>query len=111
MRGYKPSDPLPQELDSAPRDPIFSGPAKVIVIVDSQDLEHVIIIGISSHDRPGLLRDISCGIGSLGLQVHHTEASVIQSRSISVWRCELIGGGGNLDAAEMQAVLSVSLRD
>lgn len=102
MRGYKPS----QELDSAPRDPIFAGPAKVIVVVDSQDLEHVIIIGINSHDRPGLLRDISRGIGNLGLQVHHTEASVIQSRSISVWRCELIDGGGNLDAAEMQAVLS-----
>lgn len=108
MRGYTPSDPLPQELYLAPKDPILAGPAKVIVVVESQDLEDVIIIGITSHDRPCLLRDISCGIGDLGLQVHHTEASVVQSRSISVWRCALIDGGRNPDEAEMQGILSVS---
>ena len=79
MRGYTPSDPLPQELYFASKDPILAEPAKVIVVVNSQDLEDVIIVGITSQDRPCLLRDISCVIGDLGLQVHHTEASVVQS--------------------------------
>lgn len=107
IRGYNPSEPLPEELDSVPREAKLSGPAKIIVAIDSQDLEDMVIIGINAADRPGLLLLISRGLHSLDLQLHHTEASVILNRSISIWRCSMIQEG-TADAAEMQAVLSVS---
>ncbi|KAL7547487.1 hypothetical protein ACHAWF_010781 [Thalassiosira exigua] len=56
--------------------------------------------------QPGLLLDISRGLHNLGLQLHHTEASVIHGRSISTWRCGLIDDGANPDEGEMQAVLT-----
>jgi K+/H+ antiporter YhaU regulatory subunit KhtT len=78
-------------FDQAKSLPDFSGlPPKVIVAVDSQSLEDVVIVGINAADRPGLLLSISKGLHSIGLQLHHTEASVILDRSVSVWRCEFI---------------------
>ena len=109
IRGYDPSEPFPEELDSAPRESRLAGPAKIVVVIDTQDLEDMVIVGINVTDRPGLLLDISRGLHSLGLQLHHTEASVILSRSISIWRCALIDDGEVApNAEEMQAILSVS---
>mmetsp|Transcript_25509 Transcript_25509/g.54881 ORF Transcript_25509/g.54881 Transcript_25509/m.54881 type:complete len:1149 (+) Transcript_25509:308-3754(+) len=111
IRGYNPSEPLPEEFESAPRESRLSGPAKVVVAVDAQDLEDVVLVGINANDRPGLLLEISRGLHTLGLQLHHTEASVIKSRSVSIWRCALIDEGGHPDASEMQAVLSSLLEN
>ena len=66
--------------------PLSDAP-KVIVTVD-RDL---VVVGVDSRDRPGLLLDLSKGLHSLGLQFHHTEASVINNRSLSIWRCEPMG--------------------
>lgn len=53
--------------------------------------EHdLVVIGIDTRDRPGLLLDISKGLSSLHLNLRHTEASVVGLRSISVWRCEMV---------------------
>ncbi len=110
IRGFDPSvPPLEEQFDLGPKVSQLVGPAKVVCLIDTQDLEDVVIIGINSNDRPGLLLDISRGLHSLGLQLHHTEASVIQSRSISIWRCAFFDDEAeHPDASEMQRVLSVS---
>jgi len=67
------------------------GPPQILVSYDNnvalygQDL---IIIGVNSHDRPGLLNEISKCLTGLKLQCHRAEAAVIGLRSLSVWRCE-----------------------
>ena len=107
IRGFNPSQPL--EFDSiAPksqRNLLASGSTKVVVSIDSHDIDDVVIVGINANDRPGLLLDISRGLHSLGLQLHHTEASVIQGKSISIWRCALIEEGDSANAGEMETVL------
>ena len=102
---------MSEELELAQRENKLSGPSKVVVAIDTQDLEDVVIVGINAVDRPGLLLDISRGLHSLGLQLHHTEASVILGRSISIWRCALIDEDGNANAAEMQTVLSRTIEN
>ncbi|KAL7540472.1 hypothetical protein ACHAXR_010131, partial [Thalassiosira sp. AJA248-18] len=108
IRGYDASNPY-FETDSGSRTSMLEGQAKVVVVIDTQDLEDVVIVGINANDRPGLLLSVSRGLHSLGLQLHHTEASVIRNRSISVWRCALIDEGASPNAAEMQASLSSML--
>ena len=108
IRGFDPSSPLPDEFGPAPKESTSAGSAKVVVAIDTQDLDDVVIVGVNANDRPGLLLDISRGLHSLGLQLHHTEASVVLNRSISIWRCALIDEHGTADAEEMQAVLRVS---
>lgn len=67
------------------------GPPQILVSYDNnvalydQDL---IIIGVNSHDRPGLLNEISKCLTGLKLQCHRAEAAVVGLRSLSVWRCE-----------------------
>jgi len=51
----------------------------------------MVLVGISTQDRPGLLLDISKSLLGLGLQLRHTEAAVLDVRSVSIWRCEVIG--------------------
>mmetsp|Transcript_5533 Transcript_5533/g.13341 ORF Transcript_5533/g.13341 Transcript_5533/m.13341 type:complete len:1248 (+) Transcript_5533:310-4053(+) len=50
-----------------------------------------VIVGVDARDRPGLLLDISKGLLRLNLTLRHSEASVVKDRSISIWRCEVIG--------------------
>jgi uncharacterized protein with PhoU and TrkA domain len=50
-----------------------------------------VIVGVDAKDRPGLLLDISKGLLRLNLTLRHSEASVVGDRSISIWRCEVIG--------------------
>ena len=61
---------MSEELELAQRENKLSGPSKVVVAIDTQDLEDVVIVGINAVDRPGLLLDISRGLHSLGLQLH-----------------------------------------
>ena len=101
IRGFESNDDTPMKTHSVSN---LSGGVKVVVTVDTQDLEDVVLVGINANDRPGLLLDISRGLHALGLQLHHTEASVVQNRSLSIWRCEVIDNA-ELDAEEVRAVL------
>jgi di/tricarboxylate transporter len=62
-------------------------PAKIVVTIDKD----LVVVGINVKDRSGLMLDISKGLLRLNLQLHHTEAAVVGDRSISIWRCEVIG--------------------
>lgn len=103
IRGEEHMEPLVEdsielhEVTSLAKD----GPAKIVVLLDTQDLNDIVTVGINANDRPGLLQDISGRLHSLGLQLHHTEAAVVSSRSFSVWRCELFDDESNLDADEI----------
>lgn len=114
IRGYNPSEPFAiddGEVSGVPSESRLDGPAKVVVSVDSQGLEDVVIVGINVSDRPGLLLDISRGLHTLGLELHHTEAAVVRGRSISIWRCAMIDEDAKPDSAEMQAVLCSLLQN
>jgi hypothetical protein len=67
------------------------GPPQILVSYDNNValyVQDLIIIGVNSHDRPGLLNEISKCLTGLKLQCHRAEAAVIGLRSLSVWRCE-----------------------
>ena len=79
----------------------LDGAPKIVAVLDTRDLNDVVMVGVNVTDRPGLLLDISGRLHSLGLQLHHTEAAVISGRSFSVWRCELFEEDSNVDADEI----------
>lgn len=72
------------------------GPPLVTVDVDpdahQDDPEHVgrMVLGISANDRPGLLHDISQALNRLQVQLLHCEASAVGSRSVSIWRLQVL---------------------
>lgn len=81
-------------------------PSKIIVVADDGiGTNKVVIIGLNTKDRPGLLHDISKGIVRLKLQCRSTEAAVVDQRSISIWRCE-VQKGGISDEEEIWSVLN-----
>lgn len=108
IRGYDPSEPFGEEVNPTPKETILDGSAKVVVVLDTTDLQDMVLVGINANDRPGLLLDISRGLHSLGLQLHHTEAAVIQNRSVSIWRCE-VRNNAHSDSDEIWSVLSALL--
>mmetsp|Transcript_26730 Transcript_26730/g.53353 ORF Transcript_26730/g.53353 Transcript_26730/m.53353 type:complete len:1289 (+) Transcript_26730:191-4057(+) len=108
IRGYDPSEPIGDEPNVALNEIALHGPSKIVVVLDSSDLEDMVLVGINANDRPGLLLDISRGLHSLGLQLHHTEAAVIQDRSFSIWRCEVMNSAHS-DADEIWSILSAQL--
>jgi di/tricarboxylate transporter len=65
-------------------------PTKIVVTTDTYDSDRSVIVGVDAQDRAGLLLDISKGLLRLNLQLRHTEAKVIDERSLSIWRCECI---------------------
>lgn len=83
-----------------------SDPPQIVVTSDSGS-QRLVLVGINSRDRPGLLLDISKGLLRLDLQLRHTEAAVIGDRSISIWRCEYLGADLP-DIEEIWSVLNVS---
>jgi hypothetical protein len=82
-----------------------SDPPQIVVTSDSGS-QRLVLVGINSRDRPGLLLDISKGLLRLNLQLRHTEAAVIGDRSISIWRCEYLGADLP-DIEEIWSVLNV----
>ena len=72
------------------------GPPLVTVDVDpdadQNNPEHVgrMVLGISANDRPGLLHDISQALNRLRVQLLHCEASAVGSRSVSIWRLQVL---------------------
>eukprot|EP00804_Cyclotella_cryptica_P009264 CCRYP_016753-RA/>CCRYP_016753-RA protein AED:0.22 eAED:0.24 QI:713/0/0.5/1/0/0.5/2/0/696 len=62
------------------------------VVVSNQEDHDLVVVAIDTLDRPGLLLDISKCLSRLHLELHHTEAAVRHSRSLSIWRCEASSG-------------------
>jgi len=46
-----------------------------------------IVVAVDTMDRSGLLLDISKCLAGMEMDLHHTEATVKQQRSLSIWRC------------------------
>lgn len=115
IRGILPSEPNRGEL--LPLHPAkrstsntvceSTDPAQIVVAPDEQTVPPMVVVGVNCLDRPGLLHDISKCLFSLRLQCHHSEASVIGLRSVSVWRCEILDNGV-ADEEEIWTVLNVS---
>jgi UTP:GlnB (protein PII) uridylyltransferase len=78
---------------------------QVVVTADHE----FVVIGANAQDRPGLLSDISKGLLRLNFSLHHAEAAVVGTRSISVWRCELMNSDLP-DLEEIWSVINVSTR-
>jgi uncharacterized protein with PhoU and TrkA domain len=82
------------------------GAYKVAVAID----EGAVIVGVDARDRHGLLLDISKGLVRLNLTLHHSEASTINDRSISIWRCEVADENKKSSSPdEIQSVLNAML--
>jgi di/tricarboxylate transporter len=87
-----------EEVDSSPR------PTQVIVSRDAFHTDGVILIAVDCKDRSGLLSDISDALFQrAGLQIKHSEANVVDGRSLSVWRCETTRTPGSTDGPEAPA--------
>ena len=70
-------------VDPGPR------PTRVIVTRDAFHTDRIILVAVDCADRAGLLSDISDALFQrAGLQIKHSEANVVEGRSLSVWRCE-----------------------
>ena len=63
---------------------------QIVVSPDNRSKSCIVLIGVNTRDRPGLLLDISKCLLQLKLQVHHTEDLVYDEQSLSVWRCSNI---------------------
>ena len=79
---------------------------KVVVTVDNRSHNRVVLVGVNTGDRPGLLLDISKCLLKLDLQVHRTEASVFDEQSVSVWRCNHFGSK-EYDEDQISGMLNV----
>lgn len=79
--------------------------ATVVIAMDNQ----VIVIGIVSRDRPGLLLDISQILLRLHLQLRHAEAAVLLDWSVSTWRCEYIDGHQPRDFKAIDSAMTTML--
>lgn len=70
--------------------PSLGGSSRVVVA--NQEDHDLVVVAIDTLDRPGLMMDISKCLARLHLELHHTEAAVHNSRSLSIWRCEPSSG-------------------
>ncbi len=84
-----------------------TAPPKIVAVADKDD-HQLVIIGINARDRPGLLLDISKTLIRLGLNFHRTEALVLDGRSLSLWRCEVLEKVAS-DIEEIWSVLNAML--
>lgn len=81
------------------------------VVVSNQEDHDLVVVAIDTMDRPGLMLDISKSLSRLRLDLHHTEAAVRHSRSLSIWRCEPSSGTDELVAeiwSVIQSIVSTS---
>jgi predicted amino acid-binding ACT domain protein len=79
---------------------------QIVVTPDNRSHSCLVLIGVNTRDRPGLLLDISKCLLQLKLQVHRTEAAVHDEQSVSVWRCSNIESKES-DAEQILAMLNV----
>lgn len=81
---------------------------KIIVTSDAFHTKGAVMIGIDCYDRAGLLMEISKAIFSQNLQLKHSEAKVIDGRSLSIWRCQTIESA-EIEIEELYTALSTKL--
>ncbi|KAJ1462602.1 sulfate transporter family-domain-containing protein [Pelagophyceae sp. CCMP2097] len=75
-------------------------PLEVVALPDERDPTLFLVIAIDAPDRPGLMRDITdVLLRHFQFQLRHSEAAVVSSRSISIWRCEVADRGAERVAA------------
>eukprot|EP00549_Striatella_unipunctata_P022054 CAMPEP_0118726066 /NCGR_PEP_ID=MMETSP0800-20121206/33489_1 /TAXON_ID=210618 ORGANISM="Striatella unipunctata, Strain CCMP2910" /NCGR_SAMPLE_ID=MMETSP0800 /ASSEMBLY_ACC=CAM_ASM_000638 /LENGTH=1154 /DNA_ID=CAMNT_0006634835 /DNA_START=160 /DNA_END=3625 /DNA_ORIENTATION=+ len=79
--------------------------SKIVITVEN----NLVLVGVDTKDRPGLLLDISKGLLRLELELRHTEAAVLEERSISIWRCENMKKKQVIDKEEIWSVLNALL--
>jgi K+/H+ antiporter YhaU regulatory subunit KhtT len=84
-----------------------TAPPKIVAVTDKDD-HQLVLVGVNACDRPGLLLDISKSLIRLGLNFHRTEALVLDGRSLSLWRCEVLEEGVS-DIEEIWSVLNAML--
>lgn len=72
---------------------------KVVVTIEKD----LVVVGINARDRTGLLLDISKSLLRFHVQLRHTEAAVVGDRSVSIWRCEVLG----TDIPDIEEIWSV----
>jgi di/tricarboxylate transporter len=58
---------------------------RIVVTIDSNNL---VVLGVDTMDRSGLMLDISKCLARFQFELHHSEAAVVGTRSLSIWRCE-----------------------
>jgi len=85
-------------------------PAKIIVVSDANKARPLVVVAVTTCDRHELLSDISKCLIRLNLNFHQTEAIVIDERSFSLWRCEVLQGGVS-DIEEIWSVLFALLEN
>ena len=79
------------------------------IIVATSDPDQI-FLAVDTSDRSGLLLDISKCLAGMEMELHHTEATVENRRSLSIWRCRKISPVGALDCtSEMWSVLQALL--
>ena len=81
---------------------------QIVVTRDNRSHSRIVLIGVNTRDRPGLLLDISKCLLELKLQVHRTESVICDEQSVSVWRCSHIEND-EFDAEQISAMLRVSI--
>jgi hypothetical protein len=82
-------------------------PTRIIIATDHGD-EPLIVVAVDSPDRPGLLLDLSKAFKRLGLNFRSSEAKVIDGRSLSIWRCDVLKDGVS-DVDNIWSVLNVRI--
>ncbi len=87
IRGIPIADPIGVKFAKG-----ASAPPRIVAVSDKED-QQMVLVGVNAHDRPGLLLDLSKTLISMGLNLHRTEAMVIDGRSLSLWRCEVLEEG------------------
>ena len=108
IRGIPVADSMDDIISSRKENP-NNVPPKIVAVADKDDpTQQLVLIGINSRDRPGLLLDISKTLIRLGLNFHRTEAMVLDGRSLSLWRCEVLESGVS-DIEEIWSVLNAML--
>lgn len=86
-----------------------NAPPKIVAHADTDEkISRFVVVAISTPDRPGLLLDVSKTLIRLGLNFHKTEAMVVDGRSLSLWRCEVLEDGVS-DIEEIWSVLNAML--
>ncbi|KAL7547056.1 hypothetical protein ACHAWF_010378 [Thalassiosira exigua] len=100
IKDFDPSRPFLET--NAQEECKLDGPAQIVVSVDTENLETLVTVGINMTDRPGLLLDVPQVLKDMKLYTHHTEATKVQGRSISVWRCAPYDDSVDLDESKIR---------
>jgi di/tricarboxylate transporter len=91
------ADRVPYESEPKSTRVIISSDAFHTDTTNESNASRAIIVAVDTIDRPGLMTQLSDTLFKQGLQVRHSEAKVVQDRSLSIWRCTAIDQNAHLD--------------